>query len=612
MPQDLTIRQDGACAAERKTAAPSCLTDSKGSVSLSAKQKQNFLHGALILMSATVIVKIIGYFFKVPLKGIIGVSGFGYFNAAYGLFNTLYALSVAGMPVAVARMVAQNMQQGRYRDVRKIKRLSTISFLCTGLLGTLLMFAGAGPYVRFAENPNAFLAVFVMSPAIFFVCVSSSYRGYYEGLRNMYPTAWSQISEALAKLACGLLFSSSAVRMGLEEYERAGTVFGEPVGTQAQAQLAVLPYGAAGAILGIVASTAVGSLFLWIYSKCRGDGISRQMLEHAAPARRSREILKQLWTIAIPICLGALALNITTLIDVSSLTNRLSIALDRGGETLLAMYDGIFPASMPQDEIPNYLFGAYNMSVTLFNLIPALTTTFGVSALPAVTGAWAARNAPMLRRNIESVWRVTAMIAIPAGLGICALAEPILTLVYSADPASIPIAAPILRVLGIAAIFVALSSPTNSMLQAVGKVNVPVKLTLLGGFLKLAVNFVLVPIPNLNIQGAPYGTLLCYSLIVCISVPVLCRTAGIRIRFGKVFLKPLFAGILCGITAWASYGLLSKLAGNTVSTAISILLAGAVYVIALFLVRGIVKYDVLMLPKGEKIAKLLEKCRLIG
>ena len=117
MPQDLTIRQDGACSAERKTAAPSCLTDSKGSVSLSAKQKQNFLHGALILMSATVIVKIIGYFFKVPLKGIIGVSGFGYFNAAYGLFNTLYALSVAGMPVAVARMVAQNMQQGRYRDV---------------------------------------------------------------------------------------------------------------------------------------------------------------------------------------------------------------------------------------------------------------------------------------------------------------------------------------------------------------------------------------------------------------------------------------------------------------------------------------------------------------
>ena len=587
------------------------MTDSKGSVSLSAKQKQNFLHGALILMSATVIVKIIGYFFKVPLKGIIGVSGFGYFNAAYGLFNTLYALSVAGMPVAVARMVAQNMQQGRFRDVRKIKRLSTIAFLCTGLLGSLLMLAGAGPYVRLAQNPNAFLSVFVMSPAIFFVCASSSYRGYYEGLRNMYPTAWSQVLEALVKLVCGLLFACAAIRMGMEEYEGSGTVFGALVSTPEQARLAVLPYGAAGAILGIVVSTAAGSLFLWAYNRRRGDGISAQMLEQAVPAATGKEILKQLWTIAVPICLGALALNITTLIDVSSLTNRLSTALANGEEALLSMYDGILPADMPREEIPNYLFGAYNMSVTLFNLIPALTTTFGVSALPSVTAAWTSQNRRMLQKNIESVWRVTSMIAFPAGFGICALAEPILTLVYQADPASIPIAAPILRVLGIAAIFVALSSPTNSMLQAIGRVKVPVRLMLIGGFLKLAVNFSLVPIPSVNIQGAPFGTLLCYMTIICISVPTLCRAAGVRLRFGKVFLKPLFAGALCGITAWAGYGLLSRVAGNTISTSFSILAAGIVYVVVLFLTHGVEKYDILMLPKGEKIAKLLEKYGLI-
>lgn len=587
------------------------MTDSKGSVSLSAKQKQNFLHGALILMSATVIVKIIGYFFKVPLKGIIGVSGFGYFNAAYGLFNTLYALSVAGMPVAVARMVAQNMQQGRFRDVRKIKRLSTIAFLCAGLLGSLLMLAGAGPYVRLAQNPNAFLSVFVMSPAIFFVCASSSYRGYYEGLRNMYPTAWSQVLEALVKLICGLLFACAAIRMGMEEYEGSGTVFGALVSTPEQARLAVLPYGAAGAILGIVVSTAAGSLFLWAYNRRRGDGISAQMLEQAVPAATGKEILKQLWTIAVPICLGALALNITTLIDVSSLTNRLSTALANGEEALLSMYDGILPADMPREEIPNYLFGAYNMSVTLFNLIPALTTTFGVSALPSVTTAWTSQNRRMLQKNIESVWRVTSMIAFPAGFGICALAEPILTLVYQADPASIPIAAPILRVLGIAAIFVALSSPTNSMLQAIGRVKVPVRLMLIGGFLKLAVNFSLVPIPSVNIQGAPFGTLLCYMTIICISVPTLCRAAGVRLRFGKVFLKPLFAGALCGITAWAGYGLLSRVAGNTISASFSILAAGIVYVVVLFLTHGVEKYDILMLPKGEKIAKLLEKYGLI-
>lgn len=579
---------------------------------MSAKQKQSFLHGALILMSATILVKIIGYFFKVPLKGIIGVSGFGYFNAAYGLFNTLYALSVAGMPIAVARMVAQNMQQGRYQDVRKIKRISTWAFVCTGLLGTLFMFLGAGPYVAFAENPNAFPAVFIMAPAIFFVCLSSSYRGYYEGLRNMYPTAYSQVTEALVKLACGLLFASAAIKWGLSQYASEGTVFGKAVSTMEEAQLAVLPYGAAGAILGIVVSTVAGSFFLWVYSRRRGDSITTGMLESSAPAASSKVILKQLWTIAIPICLGALALNITTLIDVSSLTNRLSTALANGKETVLGIYRGIIPESTPLSEIPNYLFGAYNMSVTLFNLIPALTTTFGVSALPAVTAAWASRNQNELRRNIESVWRVTSLIAFPAGFGICALAEPILTLVYKADPASIPIATPILRVLGIAAIFVALSSPTNSMLQAVGRVGVPVKLMLIGGALKLLVNFSLVPIPEINIQGAPYGTLLCYALIVVVSIPVLCHSAGIPLRFGKVFLKPLLAGAMCGIGSWATYGLLSHIAGNTISSLVAMGIGGIVYVLTLFSMKAIVKYDVLMLPGGEKIAKLLEKCGLIG
>ena len=317
-----------------------------------------------------------GIFFKVPLKGIIGVSGFGYLTRRTGCSTRCMAVgsrhascrSANGSSKYAAGPLpgcAQN--QTPFHDFLSVYRA----------VGYAVDVCGRRALCALCGKPQCFLAVFVMSPAIFFVCVSSSYRGYYEGLRNMYPTAWSQISEALAKLACGLLFSSSAVRMGLEEYERTGTVFGEPVGTQAQAQLAVLPYGAAGAILGIVASTAVGSLFYGYTASAEGTAFPGRCWSMRRQPGGAGRFLKQLWTIAIPICLGALALNITTLIDVSSLTNRLSIALDRGGETLLAMYDGILPASMPQDEIPNYLFGAYNMSVTLFNLIPALTTTFG-------------------------------------------------------------------------------------------------------------------------------------------------------------------------------------------------------------------------------------------
>lgn len=205
-------------------------------------------------MAATLIVKVIGALFKMPLKEIIGVSGFGYFNTAYGLFNTLYALSTAGLPIAVSKMVAECAASGRYRDIRRIHRVSTGVFLITGTAGTLVMLLGAGPYVSFAKNPSAFLSVAVMSPAILFVCLTSSFRGYYEGLRNMYPTGISQVVEALAKLICGLTLAYLAISMGMKEYADAGTVFGAAADSEESARILALAYGSAGAILGIVIS----------------------------------------------------------------------------------------------------------------------------------------------------------------------------------------------------------------------------------------------------------------------------------------------------------------------------------------------------------------------
>ena len=293
------------------------------------------------------------------------------------------------------------------------------------------------------------------------------------------------------------------------------------------------------------------------------------------------------------------------------MTNRLSTALERGETVMLGMYQGVLPQDIPLSEVPNYLFGAYNLSVTLYNLVPAFTHSFGISALPTVTAAWASQDRDGLRRSIESVWRLTAIIAFPAGFGLCALAEPILTLVYRADPASIPIAAPILRVLGLAAILVAINTPTNSMLQATGRVQVPVRLMLMGGAVKLAVNFVLVPNPAINIQGAPFGTLLCYGSILCLSIPILCRTAGMKLSFKRTFFKPMFAGSLCGLSAWAGHGLLVRTLGNTLSTLCAIAVAAVVYLAVLFLTKGVEKSDVLALPKGEKIAKTLAKCGLM-
>lgn len=578
---------------------------------MQARKKQSFLQGAIILVVATVVVKIIGVFFKMPLTNIIGAAGMGYFNIAYGLFNTLYALSVAGLPVAVAKMVAENAAVRRFRDVRRIRTLSTLAFLVTGTIGTLIMFFGAGPYVRFNKNEDAYWAVAVMAPAILFVCLTSSFRGYYEGLRNMYPTAASQVVEALGKLLFGMLFATQILQRGLEEYARLGTVFGVPSASAAHAKLDVLPYAAAGAIAGIALSTLLGTLYLWLRHRVSGDGITQAELAASPKAAGSRVIMARLVRLAVPVCLGALVLNITTLIDISSITNRLSTAITKDAATVLGMYAGAIPAAMELRDIPNFLYGTYTMAVTVFNLVPAITTTFGVSALPVIAAAWSTRNQNDLTRSIESVLRITSLVAFPAGLGLVALAEPILLLIYPGEAAAV-VAAPMLRILGIAVLFVSLATPTNSMLQAIGRADVPVKLMLAGGLLKLATNFIFIANPAVNIQIAPYGTLLCYVVILLASLPVLSRAAGVRIHIGKTFFRPLAAAGFCGVSAWASYGLLARALPNGLSTVLAIGTGGVIYVICLFLFRAIAKDDILMLPNGEKIAKTLEKKKLIG
>lgn len=159
---------------------------------------QNFLHGALILAASALIVKLIGAFFKVPLANIIGGSGMGYFMTAYDFFNPVRSLAVAGIPVAVSKMVSEAVATGRFADARRTFRAALGLMCITGVLGTVGVFAFGELFADLAGNPGASAAVLSIAPAIFCCCMISVYRGYYEGQRNMIPTALSQVFEALS------------------------------------------------------------------------------------------------------------------------------------------------------------------------------------------------------------------------------------------------------------------------------------------------------------------------------------------------------------------------------------------------------------------------------
>lgn len=589
----------------------------KGVMDVTARRKQSFLHGALILTAATVIVKIIGAIFKIPLTLVLGGEGAAHFYTAYDIFNPISAIAIAGLPIAVSKLVSESVAGGRFRDVRRIRKISLCLFLATGTVGFAVTLIFARPFAALVGNPNGAVPVMAIAPAVLFLCLMSSYRGYYEGLRNMYPTAVSQITEACAKLILGYSLSLWVLKLGLEDYTKTGTVFGVVVQSLEQAKTAVLPFAAAGGILGVTLSTLCGFVYLLIRHIGKGDGITSAELTAAPAPRASGELLKSLIRIGIPVCLGALVVSLTSTIDLASVMNRLTTAVSKNPELVMGMYAGVLPQDMTLERLPAFLFGTYKgLPMTIFNLVPAITTAFGISVLPAVSAAWVRSNTEELKKNVESALRVTSLVAIPAGCGLMALAGPVLTLLYNFKgdglASEVAISTPILSFMGISVIFVAITSPVNAILQAIGRADLPVKFLLVGGLIKLAVNYFLVAIPSVNILGAPVGTLLCYLFIVIASMIAVSRQTHMVPNLLSVFIKPIIAGVFCGASAWGSYGLLVRACDARVSTLISIAIAAILYVIVLFLIRGISLDDILMLPNGEKIAKVLEKHGLIG
>lgn len=569
------------------------------------RKKQSFFKGAFILSVAALIVKLLGAIFKIPLANILGGDGMGYFSTAYDLYMPVYVISNAGLPIAIAKIVAESVSEGRFRDVRRTLKIANVVFFITGLIGFSILFFGSRLLVKSINNPGAYLAVMAMAPTVFFVCLTSAYKGYYEGLSNMYPTAFSQVADVVVKLVFGLGLSMGAYKLGMSEFEASGTVFGKAFSNFEDARMSVLQVAAAGAILGVALGALGSFLSVYIRHKKRGDRITEEELSAPQTVTPTKTILKNIVKIAIPIALGSCVGQITGVIDLWSVMNRLhhAVGID------LAAVRGIFGSAIPLEkaavDIPNYLNGCYKgMAVNLYNLIPTFTVAFGVSALPAITTAWTEKNTVALKENVEDVLRMTMLLVLPAGIGMSSLSHGILSLLYGGRPEEVEIAAPLLAILGIAVIFSATCSPINSMLQAIGRADLPVKIMIGCAAFKLVFNYITVGVPQINILGAAMGTLLCYVLIMSISLVFLVKNTSVKLNYKKVFVKPLVSAILCGVSARIISELLQLLVSEKIATIGGIIVGGVVYVASLILLRAISEEDVRKFPKGEKLAKL--------
>lgn len=522
------------------------------------KKKQSFLAGSVVLLASAVITKLIGAFFKIPLTNILGGTGMGYFGCAYGLFLPLYAVCSTGLTTAASRLTAESAALGNFADVKKIRRTALMCFSLCGAAAGILLALLSKPFSVYAANcPQAFPAVLMLAPSVLFGCILAVYRGCCEGMGNMYPTAVSQVAEAAVKLACGL----SLCALAINRREQISAIF---PGFSREA------LGAAGAVLGVTLSAGAGALFMSLGCfPASGDNTANT----SRAAMSSRTIIRRLTMLMIPVALGSLITNLTSVIDLVTIIRCLTGSFESGAAETLP--------DMNATESAGFIFGSFTgLAITIFNLVPSVTNMLGKSVLPAVTAAATEGNKDKMTRAVHSAIALTGFIAIPCAAGICVLSEEILIFLFPKRITEIAVCSNSLAVLGIAVIFLSLSFPLFSALQGAGRADIPVKLMLIGAAIKLVGNLCLLPVAGLGVTGAAISTLLCYLAIYILCIFSLKKAVGIPVKACRRLFPCCLSGVLCAAAAYFTRE-------YTDSLALSVAVGGIAYLCSMYASGGL-------------------------
>ncbi len=525
---------------------------------MAQSKKQSFFGGAAVLAAGIAVVKVIGAVFAIPLFNILGDAGAADFNNAYNIYSALLVISTAGLPVALSKMVSEANALHRERQARGIFRVSFAAFLTLGALSFFIMWFGNKWCAGLLHNPNAAYGIRVLAPAVVCVGCLSAFRGYAQGTFRMTPTAVGQVMEALCKLFIGLALAKHFIALGR----------GESV-------------AAAGAIAGVTIGTVLALLYM----------IVDYLLHRVSPRTSdvpdaSGTILRRLIAIAVPITISSSMVSVITLIDTSLVQGQLQNAL---GYTL---------------NETRKLYGTYSAVMKLYNLPASLMVALTASVIPTLSGALAARDRAQSTLVTNASLRVTALLAFPMGLGLWALAEPITRLCYPRY--DVVLGGELLAVLGIASLFVCLTLISNSILQAHNAVKVPILSMLIGGIVKIVLNYNLAAVPSIHIHAAPIGTLVCFVLSTAVNLFFVWLLVRDKPNYFALFTKPLASSLIMAVCAKFCYALLyARGLSNLVCVGAAVVLAVVVYGALVVGLRVISREDLMLLPKGEKLARLL-------
>ncbi len=456
---------------------------------MQAARRRSFLSGVGILTVSALVVKVIGLCYRIPLLRVLGTEGMGYFNAAYEMYALFCVIATTGLPVAMSVLISARDADGKAplgtAYARHVFRVSLGAFFVIGLIGTALLWGLSAPFAALLGNEHAAVCMRAIAPTVLLICLSSALRGYFQGHRNMTPTAISQIVEAAGKLFLGLFLAGIARGRGCD-----------------------LPTTAAWAVMGLTVGTALSLAYLSLSKWLRERRCAPETAAET-DSTPARHILRRLTATAVPVTVGAGVIASAKCLDLILIHRRLA-TLGYAPEAIASLY------------------GCYStLAVPVFNILPSLATSVSLSAVPALAAAFAKgkAGAEETRRTATAALRVTLLVAIPAALGLAVFSEDILSLLFAGQPTAVATAAPWLSCLALSVPAACLVTVTGGMLQAAGYANRPIASMLVGVGLKTVLSYILLGNPRVGMMGAPLGSLLCDTVIVVLNLIFLSRHA---------------------------------------------------------------------------------------
>jgi stage V sporulation protein B len=528
-----------------------------------AVKKQTFLKGVLVIMGAQILIKLLGFIYRIVLTNFKEFSDLGnsYYGSGFSVYAFILAIATMGIPSTISKLVSEKIAIGDRRGAHKIFRVAMMLFTAIGVSFALGLFFGAG-YIsnNILSNPGVKYTLMALSPAIIFVAMTAVIRGYFVGMQNMEEYSKAQILEQLVNSIFSIVFVVMLLGR-TPEIMAAGSTFATTL------------------------STMVSFLYLMRYYRKNKEDIWNEIkLSDKFAAESRKKIVKKLISYVIPISFGSVIVTLSSLIDTVTVVD----ALQKFGDTLLEA---------------NAKFGILVGKVEILNSLPlSVNVAFAVALVPFISAAMAKNNKEEVVNKVNFSLKISGIIALPAAVGLSIMAQPIFNLLFP----NANTGANLLKIQAFTVIFSVIAQTLYGALQGMGKLHVPGFCLAIGVFVKYILNVTFIPIYGEIV--APIASVI-YQFVACSCAFILLFTyLKIKPNFYELFVKTIFATLTMAAGVIATYKLLYNLtiSGNII-TLITMGAAVIIYIIALITFKVLKKEEILELPMGEKIYSFVSK-----